>query len=63
MYLVLLPILRLLSIKFNGYEILEVEKVNNFLPDRPIPGKQDRVRGNKNIFTDGLIVSGTEEVI
>ena len=48
-HLVLLPILGLY-----GYdEVLEVKK-NNFPADRPIPEKQDRVRGNKNIFKVGL---------
>ena len=35
---------------------MEFEKVkkNNFLTYRPIPEKQGRVRGNKNIFKVGL---------
>ena len=53
MYLVLLPILGLITIKFNRYdEILEVKK--KFPTDRPILEKQGRVRGNKNIFKVGL---------
>ena len=54
MYLVLLPILGLFTIKLNGYdENLEVKK-NNFPTDRSIPEKQGPVRGNKNIFKVGL---------
>ena len=30
-------------------------KKNNFLTDLPIPEKQGRVRGNKNIFKVGLV--------
>ena len=49
MYLVLLPILGLFRTKCNGYdEILEVKK-SNFPTDGPIPEKQGRVWGNKNI--------------
>ena len=34
---------------------MEFEKLkNNFPTDRPIPEKQGRVRGNKNIFKVGL---------
>ena len=55
MYLVLLPILGLFTIRFNGYGILEVKK-NNFPTDRPILEIQGRERGNKNIFKVGLIV-------
>ena len=36
------------TIKFNGYPIREVKKI--FFSDRPIPVKQGRVRGNRNIF-------------
>ena len=43
----------LYTIKFRGYPIWEVKK-NNFPTDRPIPVKQGRVRGNKNIFKVGL---------
>ena len=36
---------------------MEFEKIkNNFLTDRPIPEKQGRVRGNKNIFKVGPTV-------
>ena len=48
MHLVLLPILGLFIIRFNGYGIREVKK-NNFPTDRP----KRRVRGNKNIFKVG----------
>ena len=41
-------------IKFNGYPIREIQKIN-FPTDQPIPVKQHRVRGNKNIFKVGLI--------
>ena len=44
----------LYTIKHNGYPIWEVKK-NNFPTDRPIPVKQVRLRGNKNIFKVGLI--------
>ena len=53
MHLVLFPILGLFTIRFNGYGIREVKK-NNFPTDRPIPEKQGRVRGNKNILKVGL---------
>ena len=43
----------LYTIKFNGYPIWEV-KNNKFPTDRPVPVKQGRVRGNKNIFKVGL---------
>ena len=35
---------------------MEFEKLkkNNFPTDRPIPEKQGRIRGNKNIFEVGL---------
>ena len=42
--------------RFNGYGILEVKK-KYFKTDQPIPEKQGRVRGNKNIFKVGLEVS------
>ena len=54
MYLVLLPILGLFTIRFNGYGILEIKK-NNFPTDLPIREIQGRVRGNKNVFKVGLI--------
>ena len=44
----------LYTIKFNGYPIWEVLKNNP--TDRPIPVKQGRVRGNKNIFKVGPIM-------
>ena len=53
LYLHLLPIAGLFTIKFNGYLICEVKK-NNFPIDRPILVKQCGVRGNKNIFKVGL---------
>ena len=53
LYLHLLPIVGLLTIKFNGYRIWEVKK-KKFLIDRPKLVKQGRVRGNKNIFKVGL---------
>ena len=37
-----------------GIEFEKLKK-NNFPTDRPIPGKQGRERGNKNIFKVGLI--------
>ena len=42
----------LYTIKFNGYPIWEVKKNPT---DRPIPVKQGRVRGNKNIFKVGPV--------
>ena len=54
MYLVLLPTVGLFTIRFNGYGILE-DKKNYFPTDRPIPEKQGRERGNKNIFKVGLM--------
>ena len=54
LYLHLLPIAGLFTIKFNGYGIREVKK-NNFPIDRPILVKQGRVRGNKNIFKVGPV--------
>ena len=39
------------TIKLNGYPIWEVKKNPT---DRPIPVKQGRVSGNKNIFKVGL---------
>ena len=57
MYLVLLPILGLFTIKFNRYDEFsefKKNKKNNFPTDRPIPEKQGRERGNKNIFKVGL---------
>ena len=54
MYLVSLSILGIFTIRFNGYGILEVKK-KEFPTDRPIPEKQGRVRGNKNIFKVGLM--------
>ena len=53
LYLHLLPIAGLFTIKFNGYQIPEVNK-NNFPIDQPILVKHGRVRGNKNIFNVGL---------
>ena len=45
----------LYTIKFNGYPIWEVKKI---IPtERLIPVKQGRVRGNKNIFKFGLVIS------
>ena len=37
-----------------GIEFEKLKK-NNFPTDRLLPEKQGRVRGNKNIFKDGLI--------
>ena len=33
---------------------MEFEKLNKKISDRPIPEKQGRLRGNKNIFKVGL---------
>ena len=49
LYLHLLPIAGLFTIKFNGYRTQEVKK-NNYPINRPILVKQGRVRGNKNIL-------------
>ena len=40
--------LSLMGIQFENFSLK-----NKFLTDRPIPVKQGRVRGNKNIFTVG----------
>ena len=53
LYLHLLPIAGLFTIKFNGYQFEKLKK-NNFPIDLPILVKQGRVRGNKNIFKVGL---------
>ena len=45
--------IRTIRIKFNVYDEILVNK-NNFSTDRPIPEKQGRVRGNKNISKVGL---------
>ena len=44
----------LYTIKLKVYPIWEVKK-KKFPTDQPIPVKQGRVRGNKNIFKVGLI--------
>ena len=46
----------LYTIKFNGYPIWEIIKIN-FPTDQPIPVKQGRERGNKNIFKVSLVTN------
>ena len=53
MHLVLFPILGLFTIMSIVWNLRN--KKNNFPTNRPIPEKQVRVRGNKNIFKVGLI--------
>ena len=43
-----------LQLGLMGMEFEKLKK-NNFPTDRPIPEKQSRVRGNKNIFRVGLV--------
>ena len=63
MHLVLLPIYKVfLQFSLKGmmnFQNLRKIKKDNFPTDRPIPEKQGRVRGNKNIFKVGL--SGENE--
>ena len=54
MYLVLLPTIGLFTIRFNGYEILEVKK-NNFPTDRPThTGGTRSGKGKQKYFKVGL---------
>ena len=39
---------------YDEFSEFKKNKKNNFPTDRPIPEKQGRVRGNKNIFKVGL---------